>query len=383
MSLPDLFLTHPTPEEVHAQLLGNSSEWRGALSQEAYLRREAHMADQDLTRSGGLTQWILAKRQVDGSRQAVSSCETLRKRALLAVANEGVSEVTCYGVASVFTLPEFRGKGYASTMFGELEKWMDDEGRGKAGFSVLYSDIGKRFYAKHGWRPMESSHVSFRPGDVGIERSGDVRLLKAGEVASLCERDESMVRDRLERLAKQGKNAVAICPDEKTIRWQLSRESFVSQEILAKVPDVVGAMTTTASGKGVWCLWTRWLYNRDAKSAKGNNMHILRLAVDDEEYDDSAATERGVQEAKDSEAADAIARLLSVAQDEATEWFMEDIHIWNPSSATMAAVKKLVPDAQVEHREKDSIASLRWCDSGFESLGKSLRWTSNEKYAWC
>ncbi|PNS18448.1 DNA polymerase zeta catalytic subunit [Sphaceloma murrayae] len=419
MSTP--FLTHPTPTELHAHQTANSVGWRGALPLEAYLRRETCLYDQPLTRSGGLQPWILAvpsssppPTATTGTsttstpplpppdRSAVCSCETLRKRALLALApgpsrpsptpapsgpsKAEVRDVTCYGVASVFTLPSHRGKGHASAMFSHLARWMEGQGRGKGGFSVLYSDIGKEFYAKHGWEARESSHLGLAVTGTGsgTEAGGKtgVRVLGDGDLQRLCERDEESLRTRVETLAGRGTSAVAICPDAQTFGWHFARESFVSNELFGRVPEVKGAMTRTARGKDVWCWWTRWWTNEDVKVVKGNVLHILRLVVDDEEYDDSPATEEGVKDQQDSEISVAVAALLAAAGEEAGKWAMESVQIWNPSSTTVAAARRLDSNVQVVHREMDSIASLRWCDAELD-VGDTLTWCANEKFAWC
>jgi len=145
-----LLLTQPTSAEATEILKLNGASWRGALSLPAYVRREAHLANQAFTRDGGLTSWIL----VEGSaphdpqtpRRILSSCETLRKRALVATSEGRVEEVVCHGVGSVFCADELRGRGYAGRMMKELgkklERWQQNAGV-KSCFTVLYSDIGK------------------------------------------------------------------------------------------------------------------------------------------------------------------------------------------------------------------------------------------------
>jgi hypothetical protein len=139
----DIELTQPTHEEAVEQTRLNSTEWKGALSLSAYLGREEHLGKQKLIRDGGLTSWALVTK--DGnSRVVLSSCETIRKKALV-VHNGQVREVICHGVASVFCPPEYRGKGYAGRMIRDLgerlRNWQTDDQN--CLFSVLYSDIGK------------------------------------------------------------------------------------------------------------------------------------------------------------------------------------------------------------------------------------------------
>ena len=144
-----LVLTPATNEEKVASWNLNSSIWRGALSHDAYLAREVHLGSQALTRNSGITYWVLVDSSEDTTnkpRTILASCETLRKRALVARKGREVEEVISHGVGSVFCRDEFRGKGYAGRMMEELGKnldeWQQQSGR-KTEFTVLYSDIGK------------------------------------------------------------------------------------------------------------------------------------------------------------------------------------------------------------------------------------------------
>lgn len=146
-NLPSIVLVHPTQEELHATRTLNGASWRHELSLPAYLRRETHLENQDLTKDGGITCWIL----VDGTaepnkRPILASCETLRKRALISREDGKVEESISHGIGSVFCNPEFRHRGYAQRMIEELATKLDTHQQAvgkKAHFTVLYSDIGK------------------------------------------------------------------------------------------------------------------------------------------------------------------------------------------------------------------------------------------------
>lgn len=64
-----------------------------------------------------------------------------------------VEEVISHGIASVFYDPRGRGRGYVQRMIEELaarlDTWQQPDGK-TTGFTVLYSDIGKKFYSKAG-----------------------------------------------------------------------------------------------------------------------------------------------------------------------------------------------------------------------------------------
>ena len=152
---PSLSLAHPTHSEKTSILKQSSQAWRNGLSVGAYLRREEHLYNQALTRTGGITHWILVDRSEPAhSRTILASCETIRKRGLIAynVPSGGVrvKEVLSHGIGSVFCAPELRGRGYAGRMMKELGKILQtwqvdpgDKGRETCLFTALYSDIGK------------------------------------------------------------------------------------------------------------------------------------------------------------------------------------------------------------------------------------------------
>ena len=140
---PALQLTHPTEAEKLRQLTLNGESWRGALTLEAYLRREVHLASQEATHNGGISFWALVDKPDIETRRVLCACETYRKRAVVAY-NGTVTVSMVHGIGSVFCPPDLRGRGYAGRlmeMLGErLGNWQAEEG---CPFSVLFSDIGK------------------------------------------------------------------------------------------------------------------------------------------------------------------------------------------------------------------------------------------------
>ena len=148
---PSLALVHPTEAEKQIQFKLNGSEWRGALSLPAYLRREATLSQQALTRDGGISYWILVDTSLpnnpldpdSGTRLPLASCETYRKKALV-WQNGELKEVICHGIGSVFCATHLRKRGYAQRMMTELGKALktyQTENGQECLFSILYSDI--------------------------------------------------------------------------------------------------------------------------------------------------------------------------------------------------------------------------------------------------
>lgn len=230
----------------------------------------------------------------------------------------------------------------------------------------------QKFYAVNGgWHPHPSAHIHLPPqvsGLTGVVAGSKIKLLFAEDLAALCARDEAQVRRKITR---HNGLAVAIVPDVETIQWHHAREEFVGNEHLGRKPTVKGALV--AAGKDtVWCIWSRVWYNPDKSQSKGNTMYILRLVVESDDLDES--------EDDQPEHIDAIASLLRLAQEQAVEWHMSEVELWNPQPRTLAAAAKVHPEVAVVHREEESIAALKWYGDEDET---TVTWLENEKYAWC
>ncbi|KZF19355.1 hypothetical protein L228DRAFT_241596 [Xylona heveae TC161] len=520
---PSLKLVHPTEGEKLLTWRANGAYWRGALSMDAYCRREEHLATQPLTRHGAMTYWVL----VDGeeepqtatiedektgeavpatnttssntkepttststtpiaipngniapnttstttttsngnitpdenghtnttpnngtnigtintntqtntkantkaeaktsdttgtstqtkARTVLSSCETLRKRALVAHDNK-VEDVVAQGVGSVFCQPHLRGHGYSSRMMDELaRKLTTHHGEsGKCAFTVLFSDIGKKFYAKHGWHPFDSTHIALPPAAAGAGAGaanggaanghakvrGLARPLYANDLAELCEADERLIRRYLTAKASvPGKVHVALVPDVDTMQWHHSREEFIAEELFKRDPAIKGAIVGDEPGKRVWCIWTRTWASKDDVEDGGNVMQILRIVAEEHVLascnDLAVSHHHGVVDGVDgrqstadsSHLEEAIVALLLMAQDEANKWNMKEVNIWNPTDLVVRATRRILPSAEVIDRESESITSLMWYGNGLDGVKeypKNLVWVGNEKYGWC
>lgn len=386
---PNLHLVPATPAERIETLKLNSTAWKGRLDLPTYIEREFHLHNQRLTREG-LTCWILVDRtEPEGKRTILGSCETYRKRAF--VAHQGrVEDVPTHGVGSVYCRAEFRGRGYARRMVEELSRVLDtwqmeerEDGKlgrqGRSVFSVLFSDIGKGFYAQFGWLPFPSSHVHLLPiseatydsvaGGFGLPQ---VRTLKAEDVRdSMC--SEKILRKERELLKRDSeksphKSIVAIAPDYDHFLWHWAREEFYADKLFPHTdkafPSTKGA---GVDGAGVYCAWNR----NFGETPLENTLFILRWVYDEPT---SPAEERAKIEA--------MAAIMRRAQFEAHRWNMQTVEFWNPTPLMLKAVALVDPSADLVHREKDSIASLKWNGDKL-GLGNDVEWRWNEKYAWC
>ncbi|KAL1957391.1 hypothetical protein VTO42DRAFT_6071 [Malbranchea cinnamomea] len=377
----DLVLVNPTPEERLECLRINGTSWRGPLDIDQYIQRENLLMQQEMTKDGALTFWILVDRNLPpNSRTILSSCETFAKRAFLAH-NGKVEDVIAHTVGSVFCRPEFRGRGYAKRMIAELAKvletWQQEKSaRKKTIFSTLYSDIGKGFYAAHGWKPFPSSHISLPPISRADAQKGRlrhdlalVRDMDAGDAKrQLCsdaviERYRAILRDA--SLA-DGRAKVAIVPDFAHMSWHWAREEFYAGILCPEkgTPRVKGAGVPS---RRVFLCWNR----KFDSNVKGNTLYILRTLY---EKPVSPAERQGVLEG--------LAVALRRAQVEAYEWGMHHVEIWNPSDILQEAARLLNGKVEVVHRESYGVPSLKWGGKEF-GLGEDVDWCWNERYAWC
>lgn len=386
---PTLALVSPTEEEKLVCWKLNGASWRGALSLPSYLRREEHLANQAFTRNGGITYWILvdtaASTPASSPRTILASCESLRKKALLATKDGKVEEVVSHGIGSVFCRPEFRGRGYAGRMMKELgeklEGWQHQEGS-RISFTVLYSDIGKEFYAKNGWKPFPSSHIELLPlktaSDISSSKSTpSTTPLHAEDIAALCSLDQTLLRQKIAH--RNPSTRVAFIPDIETMQWHHAREEFAAKELFNKHPLVKGAISAGREGERAWCIWTH-TFGSKPESTK---LHILRLVIEAEQdigrQMPDGATTNGT-DAQSTGAVRAVAAVLLAAQHEAEEWGMHHVELWNPSPVTVEAAREVLPGAEIVDRDEESIACLRWSGEG---NGEEVDWVGNEKYGWC
>jgi GNAT superfamily N-acetyltransferase len=380
---PDLVLVTPTPAERLACLKANAASWRGPLTPGQYIRREEILIDQDMTRDGALASWILVDRNLPpDSRTILCSCESYAKRAFLAY-NGKTEDIVAHAIGSVYCRSEFRGRGYAKRMMAELAKildtWQQDKtDRKQCVFSVLYSDIGKDFYAAHGWKPFPASHMSLPTvswskgeGQVNVDLSL-VKDMDAEDVRNNMCSDAviDQYRQILRNLSRSdgGKAKVAMAPDYSHMSWHWAREDFYIETLFPEqgYPRVKGAAVPS---RGIFVCWTRTF----GCSAKDRTLYILRALFDEKEPASLPEKHAAIQ---------GLAAVLRRAQIEAGKWQMDHVEIWNPSPMLQEAAKLLDEQTALVERVSSGIPSLKWAGKEL-GLGKDVEWVWNERYAWC
>lgn len=335
------------------------------MSNATYLERERYLMTVPLSKDGGMTHWILVNKNLPpNERPILGSCESVRKRALISDKHGNVSEGISHGIGSVFSNPAYRGRGYASRMMQELGRmlrtWQAENKDCK--FTVLWSDIGKDYYARHGWKTFPSTHIEFPPASEIV--SSSARPLFSGDLAELCAIDEAMLKTSLASTT-DGKFHVTLIPDNDQMQWHHLREDFLCEKLFGKTPEVRGAIIGEL-GHRVWAVWTRSFYGAIDKIESKNTLHILRLVIEDEV----------------SATADQLEAILEVARGQATEWKLAHVELWNPSPFVQSLVEKTGLQHGKVERDKESICCLMWY-GGDSEVAEEVEWVGNEKFGWC
>ncbi|WEW57465.1 hypothetical protein PRK78_002932 [Emydomyces testavorans] len=380
----DLHLSHPTEQETNRIWKLISASWKDALSVPQFLEESAYLMTIPLAKDNGMTLWILVDKTLPPDhRPLLASCESFRKRSLVSDKNGNVIETITHGIASVYCNPRYRGRGYASRLLRELSKtlpnWQIEQNKPVIA-SVLFSDIGKQFYAALGWDPFPSYHIEFNP--VKVEDIGAAHIL-ATQVGPLCEEDEAMSRQVMAQPYKNERLRFMILPDHAHMLWHHRKEEFGCEKLFGKQPHIKGAIAGDP-GNRVWAIWTHRFYGSPSDEYSGNTLYILRLVIENSVLLDNAmVAEELLNDNRQVELpVNELRAVLQAAQAEAADWKLQHVKMWSPSMQ----VEKLIRQTGLEHRrvdrEKESICCLRWYGEGTGGQ-KSLDWIGNEKYGWC
>lgn len=381
---PDLHLAHPTARECLSIWKLTSSEWKDALSLPLYLEESAYLTTIPLATDGGMTLWILVDKNLPPDhRPILCSGETFRKRSLLSDAKGGVTETITHGVASLFCHPAYRGRGYGSRMMKELaavlRSWQVESK--KCVGCVIYSDIGRKYYADLGWHPSPANfHIELAP--LIASKPSKAKELLSGDLDQLCKEDEALIRKRM--TGKSGKIQMMIIPDHDHMLWHHKKEEFVCEKLFGKQPKVKGVVTGLP-GSRIWAIWTHRFYGDPGCTSSGNTLYILRLVIENQamastfpSHDREVDFDAGQRKLQ----AEQLKTVLESAQIEAAEWNLLDVKLWHPTPLTEALIECAgIQYCKVE-REQEGIGCLLWYGGG-NGREDTVEWIGNEKYAWC
>lgn len=160
-----------TGDEKRARDQLTYDAWGEALSKEQYLVREERLCAHAWARAS--MQWWLW-RERDGERRVLSSCETYK----MSSAVDGRHGET-WAVASVYTEPALRGRGYARAMMDAVVARARAEG---AQASTLFSDVPPAVYEHSGYVARPAEDLLFPPAQGDAARGVDTLVDIVGEL---------------------------------------------------------------------------------------------------------------------------------------------------------------------------------------------------------
>ncbi|EXJ83938.1 hypothetical protein A1O3_04605 [Capronia epimyces CBS 606.96] len=368
----ELILAVATPVEHVQTAQLNVEEWKGSLTTEQYLHREAALHSTDLTRNGGITCWILTSESLptnaDGTRPIFASCESILYHADV-VRNGILEQVRAHGIGTVYTRAEYRGKGYAGRMMADLgpklETWQQVPDV-KNAFSVLFSDIGPSYYARFGWKVFPSNHIHLPPLD---ENSYGISRMKLPAVEDLSASDlpgipaVDYLQHELRKKSRADPDTVylAIRPTIEHFAWHHAREEFICSSLERRAPTIKGALHRAT---GIVLVWNRVF----AESQKDWQLQILQTVIPPDAQNLAEANQ-------------AMAALLLRAQFEAHQsGMLAGVQVWDPPNLVMSSVSEILQGpVNLIERHKESICCLRWSGEHDDKL----MWISKQKYTWC
>ncbi|KAK7931322.1 hypothetical protein PG985_002034 [Apiospora marii] len=367
-----------TDQQSHLQCCQLAAAAFGApLSEQDYLKREAYLGQQPLTRHGGWRTWCIRLTNAGPPvGQVVAACTTIQRSLLVwGEGGEGgdggvVGEKKGYCIASVVTHPDFRGRGLASALLERLGRWLD--GPGGAAASMLYTSIENcsKFYHDRGWRMLPAYEAVLSFPTPGVHLPSDqasfptTRLLGRTEISELCVRDVESIRTSFRGLqGNEDERHVSVLPTPEIMAWMQDRGDFTASKVSRE------KTTTPPLHHGSICestdTWLYWYHDYRKQHLAIQRIHL------------------GVSSNSQTQLVDALAALLLDAANDAGKRNLPRVVIWDPDAATLEAANTLgtAHGVKVDYGERvgSSMPSIRWREA---DLSRKTIVHNNEKFAY-
>ncbi|KAK4962797.1 hypothetical protein LTR10_000424 [Elasticomyces elasticus] len=250
---PDLGLAHPTEDECETIWTHTFEEWGDALILPIYLEESRYLTTVPLAKEGGMAIWTLVDKTLPPNKRPIlASCESFGKLSLSSDPTGNTQEGIVHGIASVFCAPGFRRRGYAARLTSEMGKvlrtWQAEFGQPMG--SILYSDIGKSYYAKLGWIPNSTNtHYVFSQSSPNVTWPSSAKP----------------IMENLDHML-----------------WHVKKEDFATQFIFGNSPTAKGAIAGH-TGFQTWALWVHRYYGLPTTKDTENVLYILWFVVEGDE----------------------------------------------------------------------------------------------------
>ena len=212
---------------------------------------------------------------------------------------------------------------------------------GGKGFSVLYSDVGPKFYAQNGgWKPADAVEIVL-PSTTTFVDTLPVETLNLERAEVCMDKDAQLLKE--EFIGVADRTVFQMIPQHDELEWATVRDRQATQHLNLEISESVGAQFSSSDGWG-YIIWFR--------EYKESSLTILR--VREPSYDG------------------ALRGLLEAAVEEAKRLGLQKVTIWGPSARMeeVGGVKRIP--------RKMAIPALLY--AGDE---ENVTWQSIEKLGWC
>lgn len=304
----------------------------------------------------------------------------------------GARHVTAFGIASVYTHPSQRKKGYATKML-QLLHWVlaplpidtfpsewgvpptrpENRGFGEAAFSVLYSDVGPDIYAACGPRPGEPGWVVQNPTSTVWDVD---RILQTVDSTKDTESDltwtwlddkqllDAWKVDAERFIAESFSNPSAVncafLPDQGVAQFQIDRtKEWWSR--LNPPPTHWGLEVSSKSDTAKSTIsFSAWTLEVRAEAAKDKKMLITRL------YFPSGPGSDGI-----------FPQILAKWAQVASQFGISQIEVWNLPTHLVES-QAVVETGGRTFERSDHLSSFIWYGQD-PNEKENVRWIHNEK----
>lgn len=285
-----------------------------------------------------------------------------------------------YAIASVFTLPQYRGKGYGKHMMRLLhwvlanedylktqtfpeDQWGPGPRRevGDASVAALWSDVGPTFYQgcgmgegverEDGWVVRDPFSVIWNVHEVDLsgireEEEEEVTWLDEESAKAIWEKDAMHIEAEVTQ-ATQSKGRTqtyfSFLPDEGVAEFQWFRLHYHFDRYIPNPPQYCGLQI----GDGTFATWTC-----DFRRESSKSMILTRLRANEEDIERL------------------IAQVLRYARDHG----LGTVEVWNLPPDLADACRRF--GSSVVERD-EHFPAIKW-------YGKeSVEWLNNERFCWC
>ncbi|XP_006462097.1 hypothetical protein AGABI2DRAFT_206303 [Agaricus bisporus var. bisporus H97] len=354
-------------------------EWGRGLTMDEYLDRDAVGEGEEFGRDEKLMTWymVLAPRDNPTTIDFFCSCETFKRTIAISYPDKDAEEGVGYGIASVFTAKQFRGKGYGKHMMRLLhwvlaredylqtqqfpEEWGAPPPRvssaGDGWLSALWSDVGPTYYSlcgmdvggrQDGWIVKDPFSTFWKLKDVSIpedeDNNGEVVWLDEKAAKGMWDKDTDKIKAELVQKAKEeNQMQFSFLPNNGVAMFQWFRLHYHFSRYVQDPPKYCGLRV----GEEVFATWTC-----EFRPGTPKTLTVTRLRADKERI-------RGV---------------LVDALRYARKHGMDEVEVWNLAPEYAESAREL--GGAVVRRE-EHFPAVKWYGAG------EVGWATNEKYAWC